>query len=299
MDSYCSKRHTRCPFYGKQNELPFRSFKILKGEKQSNIKVKETTIIFLLKGEFLLSYNDLFEKRIQAGEMILFSALHMVDITVIEDVYGIFCMFNTQVQICENFFLESLVSPDEIDKNCHAPLTINKWVNDFLNVIDRYLEDTLWCTVLYEIKKNELFYLLKNTYATTELAIFFYPILNKDVLFKESVIKKYHQIRNITELASATGYSVSGFKKKFLKCFGMPAYTWMQQQRANVVLKELKEKKKTLKEVFISNHFSSQAHLHEFCKKNFGKTPGQIRNGEQTSVMYSMNSTTESLSKSK
>jgi len=281
MNSYCSKNVIECRhFYENKEELLFSPLHITKGNKQKAIKIKETTILFLLKGELLLSYNNLINKKLQVDEMILFSPLHTLDITATEDVYGILCKFGTQVQICDNFSLESLAPFAEMEENSHTPLIRNKWIKDFLTTIETFLEDNLLCNRLFEIKKEELFQLLKNTYSLTELAAFFYPILNKDVFFKEAVIKNYHQVRNVTELAEKMGYSVSGFKKKFLRCFGTPAYTWMQQQRAAVVLKELKEKKKTIKEIFISNQFSSQSHFYEFCKKNFGKTPGQIRNGE-------------------
>lgn len=275
------KKHIGYHSYKNQSELSFSSLYILKENKQSSIEIKKTTILFLLKGKLLLSYNDLINKKLRAGEMILFSASNTLDITISEDVYGIFCTFNTQAQICDGLPLESLVPIAEMNKNSHAPLIINEWIRNLLITIENYWEDDLVCNRMYEIKKDELFCLLKRTYNLTDLATFFYPILNKDIFFKESVIKNYHHVRNVTELAATMGYSVSGFKKKFLRCFGMPAYTWMLQQKAAVVLKELKEKKKTIKDIFISNQFSSQAHLYEFCKKNFGKTPGQIRNGEQ------------------
>jgi len=261
--------------------MPFSSLYISREKKQNSIEIKNAAILFLLKGKLLLSYNNLIKKKLQAGEMILFSALHTLDITVMEDVHGILCTFDTQVQIGDDFSLESLVSFADTNKNSHAPLTINKRIRNFLITIENYLEDGLWCNQIYEIKRDELFYLLKSTYSLMDLAAFFYPILNKDVFFKESVIKNYHQVRNVIELAEKMGYSVPGFRGKFLRCFGIPAYTWMQQQRAAVILKELKEKKKTIKDIFISNQFSSQAHFYEFCKKNFGKTPGQIRNGEK------------------
>jgi len=282
MNSYCSKNRIGCHhFYKNKSELSFSPIYISNDNKQSSIEIDETTILFLLKGELLLSYNNLINKKLQVGEMILFSPLHTLDVAVTEDVYGILCKFNTQVQICDNFSLESLAPLAEMEENSHTPLIKNKWIRNFLTTIETFWEDDLLCHQLFEIKKNELFHLLKNTYSLTELAAFFHPILNKDVFFKEAVIKNYHQVRNVTELAEKMGYSVSGFKKKFLRCFGIPAYTWMQQQRASIVLKELKEKKKTIKDIFISNQFSSQAHFYEFCKKNFGKTPGQIRNGEQ------------------
>jgi len=278
---YHSKKHIGYHFYKNQSETSFSSLYISKENKQSSIDIKETTILFLLEGKLLLSYNNLIKKKLQSGEMILLSALHTLDITVTEDAYGIFCTFNTQVQICDDFSLESLVPLAEMKENNHASLVINEWIKNFLITIENYWEDDLLCRRMYEIKRDELFYLLKSTYSLTDLAAFFYPMLNKDIFFKESIVKNYHKVHNITELAETMGYSVSGFKKKFLRCFGIPAYTWMQQQRAAIVLKELKEKKKTIKDIYISNQFSSQAHFYEFCKKNFGKTPGQIQNGEQ------------------
>ena len=280
MDLYCVKKCSKCIFDESRDDFPIKVLHMLNEGEHVDLIVKETTIFFLLKGELLLSYNNRIEEKFRAGEMILFSTIHTANITVIEEAYGISCTLESQVQICGKFSLEPLIPfprPHEKNKNCHFPLKITEDIENFLTVIERYLKKGIWCCWIYEAKKRELLYLLRDTYSSNELASFFHPVLDKNAFFKESVLKNYLQARNVIELAELMRYSVSGLKKRFLKSFGMSAHKWMKQQKTAVVLKELKENKKSIKEVFISNRFASQAHFYEFCKKEFGKTPGEIR----------------------
>ena len=243
------------------------------------MKINAATILFLLKGELILSYNCLFEKKIQADEMIMFSALHTANITVIEDIYGVFCTLTPQTNFCDNFPIDHLVSFAKKNKITHTSLPINREIRTFLTVIETYWEKDLSCNRLDKIKLRELIFLLRKTYSLKELTAFFHPILSNDIFFRVSLIKNYPQARTVAQLAEKMGYSTSGFTRKFLRCFEMTPYKWMQQQKATIVLKELKERKKTIKDIYISNRFSSQSHFYEFCKKEFGKTPGKIRNG--------------------
>ena len=261
----------------RKDELSFRFFRLQEGEKRKNISVKETSIIFLLEGEFLFFDAHFYNKRLRQGEMLLLPLESSIDIMVQEDAHIIICTFSTQIQLCADFYLDSLFFPDEDAKTDFHVLTINNEIRNFLLGINEYMKNRILCHSLYEIKKQEMFFLMKTLYGREELSAFFSPILNRDIFFKESVLKNYHQTQTVMELASLMRYSVSGFKKKFDRCFGMSAHKWLQQQRATEILKDLREGRKTLKDIAMSHHFSSQARFHEFCRKYYGETPGKIR----------------------
>jgi len=280
MNSFCLKGQVKCPYHKKcVEELPFSVLEAPRGDFL-NLEMNNMVIFFLLKGKFIFSCNNSLECELRAGEMVLLPPASTMNVNAIEDMYAIICSMDVQIQLCDSFSLDLLIHTDENVNQHSPPLHIDRIIEKFLYVLEIYLSNQLYCSYLYTIKINELFHLIKILYSKAELTSFFCPIINKDIFFKELVLRNYRKAQTVSELAEIMRYSVSGFKKKFEKCFHVPVYTWMQKQRSVAILKELKEKKKTLKEIYLSNQFSSQARFYEFCKKYYGKTPSQIRKNE-------------------
>ncbi len=282
MNSFCSKEHVKCPYHKKcDEELPFGILKMTR-ENSRNLEMSNMAIFFLLSGESVFSCNNSSERNLKAGEMVLLPPASTMDILAIEDMHAIVCRTDVQIQLCDTFSLDVLLPYASEEVNQHSPpLYINQIIKKFLYILEIYITEQLCCSRLYELKKDELFHLMKMLYPKTELASFFQPIINKDIFFKELILRNYRKVHSVQELAEVMHYSVSGLKKKFSQCFKMPVYTWMQKQRSIAILKDLKERKKTLKEIYLSHNFSSEARFYEFCKKYYGKSPGEIRKGEK------------------
>jgi AraC-like DNA-binding protein len=256
----------------------FCGVKKVKGEKHLDVEVKDIIIIFLIDGKIQLSYNAYPERIFSGGCMLLIPPTAHFNLTIVEDAYIYFCIFNPQEQLSDDFSLEMLLpyfkekQPDEI-----YAAELKPSIRSYLNVVEAYLCDRIFCAELDEIKRREVFYLFQMYYRRDTLAKFFQPILNEDILFKERVLKNALTAHNVPELAGLMNYSVSGFKKKFERSFGQPVYTWMQERRAAIILKELKENKKTIKEIVSQYGFSSQPRFYEFCKRHYNQPPGDIR----------------------
>ncbi|GHS97766.1 hypothetical protein FACS189421_05140 [Bacteroidia bacterium] len=256
----------------------FCGTKKVKGEKHLDTEVKDIMIVFLIEGKIQLSYNAYSEQLFEGGCMLLIPPTPHFNLTIVEDAYIYFCAFDPKEQLSDDFSLEMLLpylGDEETDKIYALP--IKSPIRSYLNLVEAYLLDGIFCAELNEIKKKEVFYLFQMYYRKVELAAFFQPILNQDILFKEKVLKNAINSHSVSELANLMHYSVSGFKKKFERTFGQPVYTWMQGRRSAVILKELKENKKTIKEIVLYYGFSSQPRFYEFCKRHYGQTPGDIR----------------------
>ena len=103
-------------------------------------------------------------------------------------------------------------------------------------------------------------------------------MINTDQLFTNAVFDSYKGVRTAKELADKLFYSLSGFEKRFKKVFGVPVYQWMQTQRSNNILHEIKCSTKTFSEISAEYYFSNPSHFSAFCKDQFGKSPREIRN---------------------
>ncbi len=266
-----------CPNYKLGRRASFHVFNLFQGEERENMQVGETTIIFLLAGELTLTYNKHLNKRLLAKEFLLLPPASVLKVKALDDSKIVSCRFNTQMQLCDYFRLDYLLPLCQDLEDDFQPLPFNGWIVKYLELLESYLEGGFVCSCLHRYKQQELFHLLRALYGKKELAAFFSPVMNKDMFFKDAVLKNYLQVHNVPELAEMMHYSLSGFKKKFERNFGQTPFSWMQQQRSGMILKDLKENQLSNKEIIIQYQFSSEARFYEFCKRHYGSSPSEIR----------------------
>jgi len=272
MSQSCSS----CSLCKVEGEHVFRIFRTKKKEQKTIVQTTDTVIVFLLEGKMDVSYNGYSNESLCPGDMLLIPPASSVVCTVVEDLVLIALRIQIKNQLCENLSLLHLSTSLDPDSD-NPVLTSNKQLTEFGYYAVGLFESGVKCSQLYGFIAKELFVLLRLFYNDKELSSFFKPILNQDILFKDAVLKNYCKAHTATELAKMMNYSLQGFYKKFKSCFGMPVYEWMQEQKASLVLSELKDGVKPIKEIGLSHGFSTQARFYEFCKKYFGKTPKEIR----------------------
>ena len=90
-------------------------------------------------------------------------------------------------------------------------------------------------------------------------------------------MSSYTRYGNLSEIAAAMNYSVSGFEKKFRKVFGCSPYNWMLRQKAQDAWHCVNTEGMNLKEIAHRFGFASPASFNNFFVKHFGITPGQAR----------------------
>ena len=80
------------------------------------------------------------------------------------------------------------------------------------------------------------------------------------------------------ELAELCGAnSTVTFRRTFLRLFNCPVALWLRQKRAEQVLKLLRTTHLPLPEIAEQCGFANQSYLSDFCKRNLGDTPVNIR----------------------
>lgn len=156
------------------------------------------------------------------------------------------------------FFFDSLTM-NELPYYQHPygilPQPISKWIElkiveplyGFLELVGQYLENNFLNYPLYELKRTELFYLLKKLY------------------------------RTVTDLAQMIGYGVNSFRMKFKKVFGIPAYEWLMQEKSKRLLVAIANSEDDFKNIIDEFDFSSHSHFYKFCKARFGYSPTELR----------------------
>lgn len=234
-------------------------------------------IIFITKGAIKISFGDI-EEEIQQGKIILIPPATKLKILAKEDTCITIFRLRVQIRLCDRYSLEQLLRDENINTvKKQNFLDINPIMSGYINMLNTCIIDQLRCIYFFEIKIKELFFLLRAYYSKKKLLCFFYPLLSQDTRFSDLILRNYNKIKTVKDLADLTHYSISGFEKRFKRVFGISPFKWLKQQKAKNIYHEINCSGKTFKEISLEYDFNSPAHLNNFCKINFGDTPGNIR----------------------
>lgn len=79
------------------------------------------------------------------------------------------------------------------------------------------------------------------------------------------------------ELAARCHQSETVFRRRFKEEFGQPVSEWLRERRKEEILAMLSDAEIPLSVVATRNGFHSLSTLADYCQRNFGKSPSQIR----------------------
>ncbi|MCL2097590.1 MAG: helix-turn-helix transcriptional regulator [Bacteroidales bacterium] len=253
----------------------------LNERKGAILKFNEThnRIIFLLKGRINFLYENQ-QTFIEKGRFFLLPRGGQYMVNVDDDASIVIVNLHNNLNFCEHYpivLLYRLKKELVINHSVLYPLRIGKVIQMYLEGIIKTYSDGLRCTYFLEIKQRELLYYLRAYYSKKDLTLFFAPILNDDTEFAELIYRYHLSAKGIGDLANITNYSVSGFKKRFVKMFGVSPYQWMEREKAKMIHYDINCTNKSFKEISSKYHFASQSHFNSFCKKMFQLPPGALR----------------------
>jgi AraC-like DNA-binding protein len=284
----CQNRCLSCIHYDNDNKPAIEIKQVEIGDSWQTI-LQAHKIIIAINGRFLFSQTKNSSDRFQSGQMLLLSA--GIDTLFQSESSGnelLIIRLPDKVSFCENLRLEHLWQEADLHskmrENTIIPskpflLTTNRMVEVYLSALVEHYRLGLRCNHYNAGKIRELFHILGKSYSKEELHNFFQPLLSSDTVFSQQVMERYASCRNITELAKAMNYSISGFEKRFKKVFNDAPYRWMMRKRAYEIYLHIETGEMNFKQISEKFGFSSSSVMNDFVKQMFGKTPGQIRKG--------------------
>ncbi|MDH6304417.1 AraC-like DNA-binding protein [Parabacteroides sp. PF5-5] len=158
-----------------------------------------------------------------------------------------------------------------------APLKMKLPLQEYARSLVVYLDKGMDYPEVFDLKMEEFFLLLRLYYTRREVTSLFAPVLSPDVRFTYFVLRNYLTVKTVKELAEKAHLSLSSFDKEFRQVFGMPPYRWMKERRSARLLHEITHSMKSLKEISEDCGFTSASQMNDYCKKEFGVPPGQLR----------------------
>lgn len=257
----------------------FRYVELVQGETFRRKDWKgQNQLLFFLTGEIEVIYSGSLPKKIEGGNMIFLSSMADCIGTALTPVKLIHLTFEDFVNVCDKNIFQYLTPIASLLKYDFSALEIRKPLDLYLQLLLIYSQDEkLPQKYLYPEKLKELFILFRGFYSNEELAMFFYPLVGKNIDFKQQVSEAYPRAKSIGDFAEICGYSPVVFQRKFKDIFGETVYQWMQRQKAEHIKHRLMTEEVNLKELIEEFNFTSPAHLNKFCQIWFGMSPSELR----------------------
>jgi AraC-like DNA-binding protein len=271
--------HTTCNNYVSGFNTGFKICNLNEGETLLLSRNDYNCLIFTLSGDAKILCNA--QTYLLKPKSIAFVPMSNDFELITESSYrAVIHYFNKPVELCEKLSLEQLVS--YVEKNEFAVLNTVEILDNFLASMCYFLNQGANCKHFYEIKHQELLFILRFFYKKEEIAKLFSPIISKNIDFKSQILQKYIKANSVRELAKLCNCSLPTFNRLFKKNFNEKPLQWLQSRKLQHIKAKLARHNIPLSEIVYEFGFSSAGHFTTFCKKKLGKTPREFRKMTET-----------------
>lgn len=283
-DSEHDKECLTCECYDTKKKQLFRIYRMKAGEQTKDDHFLYSVIAFVLEGVVRVSTGIYLKVTVGHSNMFV---IHKGDngyMRCIEDAVVLFCGFDSSMALCNGLSLNNSVNlppptPKQRIMSGLPYLYIQKLLMVELNITVSELESKLLGLRFMELKRFLILMLIRTLYNKEDLFYMFRSVQSDDFDFREDIFKYYTYDVNAQQLCALMGMSTATFNRKFKKAFGLPVGKWINAKRKINVLIDLKTTDMTIKDIAAKYNLTPN-YLTNFCKKQLGNVPANIRRGE-------------------
>jgi AraC-like DNA-binding protein len=284
---HCSVKNSSCSYSDKEKN-PTIEIRLLKKESVLQVSSPANEVIYILKGSILLFSEKGQNFLIPENHMFFFPKGWKVSIYPQSgDVRVLVVRFYDRIRFCDSYRIEDLLQYSGRQGWTEAAscpeyfiIEADRVLIGYMEILDICYHRGIRCMSYNTYKVKELLHILMSFYKAETLYYFFRGIVSADFEFSQQIYDKCDSSDNVSELAHAMNYSISGFEKKFRKVFGESPYQWMKARKAYQIHCLICDGKLNFKEISDQFGFASVSDFCNFVKREFGQTPREIRLGE-------------------
>lgn len=278
MAFFYKNEHISCTNYAEGFSKIFSLMEISEGAVVERRHLDTTFLVIVLEGDIEVRYGIDKHFSPRPGYMFLLPKNEQVTTYAQKSSTLLLCSFVSDLKLCSRFSIQQL-SHCVMGNVAKSPycLKLDIRIQRFLPLLISCLREGLGCVHYHQIKRDELFLYLRAGYTKKELALFFYPILGKDMEFKDFILMNSRTLFDVKEFAVQANMSLSTFNRRFKETFNDTAKNWLLLRKQEFVKHDITLSNLTFNEIAEKYNFSSTSYLVTFCKKYFGKTPNELR----------------------
>lgn len=271
--------HLSCSYYSDSTNWIFKVLNIKAGQIVTREYIDRTFLVFLVKGNMCMEYGHDITVHFHPRNVFLLPKNFEVTFQAETDSTVLLCSFVSDIELCSRFSLQQLNSslPANVATSGIFFLSFDDRLAVFVDFLVQTLTEGLGCVHYHKFKREELFIYLRAGYTKEELALFFYPILGKNMDFKDFVLSNYKNVCDVQDFAGKANLSLRTFNRRFKETFNVTAQQWLLDRRSERVLQDIKKSDMTFNEIAEKYNFSSPSYFAAFCKKQYGKTANDLR----------------------
>ncbi len=259
---------------GENNGFIYKEFPL--GASDDSVILTNNLLIFFIEGSCKFACNQYVDRLFTAGDAIFIAASSEVYGLALEPLKVVYTACNFHVSSLSRQYFEHLCEHVPNIKYDFTPLKMNTPLSSFVNSLSYYLNSIGSRDDLQEMKRQELFLILRMYYTKEQLAQFFYPIIGRNIAFKSFVLENYVQCQKLDDLIQMSNMCSNVFMRKFKSEFGVSAYQWMLEQKCKRIERKAMQSGVTVKELMLEVGIESPTHFNRVCKRYFNKTPKNL-----------------------
>lgn len=280
MSIFYEEEHKTCYNYEVTDLSVFKYFSLDKNSPPVFSEMDRSMICFVGEGSIEARFGLHHTAIINAGNFFLVPSGVNFYGKQLEYAKVICCSFSDTPQFCNLYTIENLANEldfDKIDNEDFLILPIRERMHQFLCLLAECMKDGVLCIHYHQLKLQELFLLLRIYYSKEDLARMFSPILGVDNDFRSFVLSHYKEFVDIKQFSSLANMTPSTFQRRFKQIFKKTVNEWFMERKCELIIREIKTSPKTINEISDECGFSSVQYFSNFCKRQFGKNPTELR----------------------
>lgn len=265
-----------CENYISFENSEFRIYNIVPGKELIFERMEYNIILFCIKGSMDVFFDDNERNILHSKQMLLLPQSSFLRISPQKKCLLYISFFIDIPGFCHNIYPQlynKYIINYEFSPTCIHPTLVV-----FLQSCALFLNQKMICKKISEIKKREFFYFLNMLYTSEQIAYFLHPILNRQVNFRQRVMKYAAIASTATQLANYLGCSRSVFYKKFRDEFQMTVKEWIVKQKIEQIKLLAIKPGISVKEMMLQSGYSSGGNFSRFFQKYFHCTPNEYIN---------------------
>jgi len=260
----------------------FPHIELKSGKKGHSFEERAPSVVFvfILDGEIAVTSGSAVDKPAAENHFFLLPSEAQFKITFLTDANLAQFFLTDDIFFCEKYRQGTLSKIYENKKLNFADcdvflLKTNKNINNLLSETIGLINN-FYCPYYIKCKTDEFLILLGLYYSGEDLAQLYQPVIRGNIIFRSVIMHYRNKIFTVNEFADIIHLNKDTFRRHFKEVFGIGPSKWIQQQRAELILEELK-KNRPIVSVMDRCGFSFHSDFTRFCKKHLNNTPQMLQ----------------------